>query len=236
MGDDLVGIGKIAEALEKATKECRELMLRLLGPAADAAGERLADCINAARSKNFDRVVQEVLQQLEAIQTEPAPVELKILVPVLQYASLDNDDELVSKWAGLLASAAAGEQVHPSYPRILAELTPGEARLLNLTDEWNENISAVASEKKDKLPGHSYPKDELLKRTGLNGHLLLERTGLTMDVLPVTMFALETRHGLVHFYGQKWGPNLEELWQMTLTPLGKDFVRVCRGPRAKVND
>ena len=220
--DDLVGVGKIAEALEKATKECRELMLRLLGPAADAAGERLADWVSAARSKNFERVVQEVLQRLHAAQIEPKPVKLNILVPILQYSSLENDNELVSKWSGLLASAAAGQSVHPSYPKILAELTPEEARLLDLTDHWNEKLSAVAK------PGQT--SDEILKLTGLNGHLLLERTGLTKEFLGASMFALETRHGLIHFYGQKWRPDLDQLWQTRLTPFGEHFLEACRGP------
>ena len=230
MADDLIGVGKTAEAIEKMTKEVRELVLRLFGPAADAAGERLADWINPIRSKNFDRIMQEVLRRLRESHMEPRPVELKILVPILQHSSLETDDELVSKWAGLLASAAAGVPIHPSYPNIIAELTPGEARLLNLVDEWNKELSAVASEDKSKVPGHSYPKEVLLERTGFDGHKLLQETGLTEQDLPRAMFDLGERHCLVLFYGQKWGPDLHELWQMRLTPFGEDFLRVCRGP------
>lgn len=230
MADDLVGVGRAAESIEKMTREVRELVLRLLGPAADAAGERLADWINPIRSKNFDRIVQEVLRHLRESHIDPRPVELKVLIPILQHCSLETNDDLVSRWAGLLASAAAGLPIHPSYPNIIAELTPGEARLLNLVDEWHKELSAVASEDTSKVPGHSYPKEILLQRTGFNGHKLLRETGLTEQELPRVMFDLGDRHSLVHFYSQKWRPNLDELWQMTLTPVGEDLLRVCRGP------
>jgi abortive infection alpha-like protein len=185
MADDLVGLGKIPEAIEKFTKECRELLLRLLGPAADAAGERLGDWINAARSKNFERIVQEVVERLRQAGIEPKPVELKILIPIIQHSSVEENTDLASIWAGLLASAAAGEEIHPSYPKILAELTPGEARLLNTAgDEWDKR------------------KEEP------DGYVLLKETRLTEEELPRAMFSLDTRHSLIHFYGQKWGPDL----------------------------
>jgi len=231
MSDDLVGLGKVAESLEKLTREPRELFLRLLGPVADATGELIADRINATRSKNLERLIQETFRRLRESRVNPQPVELKILVPILGYSSVETDDDLVSKWAGLLASAASGERLHPSYANILAELTRGEARLLNLVGNWAAELTAVASERKDKVPGHSCPKESLLERTGFNGHKLLQETGLSKGELSMAMFDLETRHGLVHFYGQKWEPNLDELWQMRLTPLGEDFIRVCRGPK-----
>src|SRR5207247_10529056 len=118
--------------------------------------------------------------------------------------------------------------IHPSYPKILAELTPEEARLLNLTDEWNEKL-ITASEKIDKPPSPDYANEELLRQTGFNGHLLLQLTESTKETLPIAMFDLETRHGLIHFYGQKWEPRLDALCQMRLTPLGIAFLRMCGG-------
>ena len=43
MTGDLVAITQVLDILEKFTREPRELMQRLLGPIADAAGERWAD-------------------------------------------------------------------------------------------------------------------------------------------------------------------------------------------------
>jgi len=64
------------------------------------------------------------------------PVALKYLVPWFDGASLEdeNDDDMVLRWATLLANAAAGEhgsEVSPSYIAILRELTPPEAALVD---------------------------------------------------------------------------------------------------------
>lgn len=233
MPDDPIGVSKTLNAISELTKELRQFFLALLGPGAEETGQLLADKIRYLRFKNGLRTFQKAQELLQHAGIQPKSLNLKVLVPILEGCSLEDDADLVSKWAGLLASAAAGDPIPASYPKILSELTPGEARLLNLVNEWNEKISAVASERQDKPRGHCYPVHVILERTGLSGHLLLKRTGITEQELPRVMFDLDTRHGLVHFYGQKWKPDLDELWQMTLTPFGDDFVRVCRGPQPR---
>ncbi|MGD0267370.1 MAG: hypothetical protein ABSD47_20860 [Candidatus Methylomirabilota bacterium] len=228
---DESNVGEALQAFSDLTKELRQFFLALLGPGAEETGQFLADKIRYLRFKNGLRTFQKAHELLRQVGAQPKPINLKLLVPIMDGCSLEEDDDLTSKWAGLLASAAAGEQIPPSYAKILSELSPGEARLLNLVDDWNETISAVASERQDKPRGHSYPDHVILDRTGLSGHCLLKRTGLTEQEIPRVMFDLDARHGLVHFYAQKWQPNLDELWQMRLTPFGDDFVRVCRGPQ-----
>lgn len=231
MVQDVLGAGKSLEALEKLTREARELMLRLLGPAADAAGDRLADWINPIRSKNFERVVNEVLERLRSNGIQAQPVELKLLVPILQHSSLEAEDDLVSKWAGLLASAAAGESVHPSYPRILAELTPVEARILDqvydeIVPESVENWATDGchvDRLREKLPNQSLEKGiqpalDNLFRLRLCQPAASAGTGvggLKGDIIPVALAHYEI---------------------VCLTPFGYRFVSTCRGPRGHVSE
>ncbi len=128
MTGNLVAVLPLLDVVEKLTRESRELMRRLLGPIADATGELVADKINAARNENIERLAHRVREHMRQSGTHPKPVELTILIPTLQHASLESREDLISKWAGLLASAASGEEVHTAYPKILAEITPGEAR------------------------------------------------------------------------------------------------------------
>ena len=54
--------------------------------------------------------------------------------PLLEGAALEDDENLSNKWAGLLASAATSneaEHSHPSFPRILSEMSPREALILD---------------------------------------------------------------------------------------------------------
>lgn len=76
------------------------------------------------------------MEFLNASGITPHAVSVKVLVPLLDGASLEDEEneEMIDRWAALLAHAAAGapvEMVLPSFPRILAELSPAEAVLLD---------------------------------------------------------------------------------------------------------
>jgi hypothetical protein len=207
MAEELVAIAQILSVLEKFTREGRDLIHRLLGPLADATGELLADKIYTARHVNLDRLVSRVLDQMHQSGAQARPVALTILIPVLQHASLESHEDLVSKWAGLLASAASGEDVHIAYPKILAEITPGEARLLDVLYRWE----TTSEDEGDR---------DLIK------HALLSETDLS-----IAGVNLGLRHGLIHGYHTSlWKPDLTKWNNIALTPLGRDFVKVCRGP------
>jgi hypothetical protein len=64
---------------------------------------------------------------------DPQAVGLKIAWPVIEHAMLEDDDGLRERWAALLANAAAGDrgaEVRPAFPRILSDLEPVEAVML----------------------------------------------------------------------------------------------------------
>jgi hypothetical protein len=111
------------------------------------------------------------------------------------------------KWTGLLASAAPGTDVHPAYAKILAEITPAEARLLDVLYRWE----TTSDDEGDRD--------------------LMKHARLSEKDLPVFGMNLGNRHGLIHGYHTSlWKPDLTKWNNIALTPLGRDFVRVCRGP------
>jgi hypothetical protein len=132
MADDLMGLGKAIEAI---TKELGELVNPLLRPGAEVAGQMLADQWNHWRLTRMVSLVKKQKQLLEENNIQPKAVPPKLLVPILSSGSLEEDDYLTNKWAGLLASAAAGDPIHTSYPKILSELTSGEAKILDILYE-----------------------------------------------------------------------------------------------------
>jgi hypothetical protein len=210
MSGELEGAAQALVVIERITRETRDLFLRLLGPVAEAAGELIADKINARRTANLERLAERVTHHLRESGHEPHPVELTILVPVLQQASLEDRDDLVAAWAGLLASAASGNEVHTSYPKILSEITPAEARLLDVLYRWTTT-------------GEDEDDRDLIK------HAQLSTAGLS--VIGVN---LGLRHGLINgVHTSLWKPDLTKWSNIRLTPLGLDLVSVCRGPKAQ---
>jgi hypothetical protein len=69
----------------------------------------------------------------QAVGREPKPVEPKVLLPLVQAASLESDPVLAEKWAALLANAADPAKriaMHPSYADVLRQLSPLDAQVL----------------------------------------------------------------------------------------------------------
>jgi hypothetical protein len=110
-------------------------LTQFVGPAFKHLGEQALERAKQVASKAADL--------LAAVGREPQPVEPKLLLPLVQAASLETDPVLSAHWAALLANAADPIQqiaVHPSYADILRQITPTEAKLLSeLFTEVNEH-------------------------------------------------------------------------------------------------
>src|SRR2546421_5346275 len=118
VAEDLLGVGKAIEAI---TTQLIDLLKPLFGPTSQELGQLLSDPIRNYRLKQTLKRVQEMRRLLAASGIQPRTVPLKILYPILEGCSLEEDSsDLASKWVGMLASAASGNSIHPSYPKILA--------------------------------------------------------------------------------------------------------------------
>jgi hypothetical protein len=73
-------------------------MTQFVGPTAKHLGEQALERDKQVESK--------ATAYLAAVGREPQPVEPKILLPLVQAASLESDPTLADKWAALLANAA----------------------------------------------------------------------------------------------------------------------------------
>ena len=139
MADDLAGAGKAAEALERGTRELREVARDLIGPPAAELGQYFAEQVRIFRFKSAVRAVEKAKEMVAAAGLAIQPIDLQRLIPMLEGASLEEEDDLVSKWAGLIASAAIGSDTLPAFADILRQLTPEEARMLDFIEDNTEN-------------------------------------------------------------------------------------------------
>jgi len=105
---------------------------RLFGPAIDELGGILADPIKIYRFKRSVRLLEKAKRICDETGFEPKAVPLKTLLPILENASLEDDQDLHDRWANLLANAAIQDgSVHPSFTQILQGLTGSEALFLS---------------------------------------------------------------------------------------------------------
>lgn len=123
---DVLGIGK---AVEKLADPVVDLLKRVAGPAADEIGLTLQDTIHVYRAKRAYRLAEKFRQFALERGIVPNSVTLKLLLPILDNASVEEDEDLHSMWAALLTNVAdpAGADVWPSFVEVLKQLTKPEA-------------------------------------------------------------------------------------------------------------
>lgn len=127
------------ESIEKSSV-APKLLTRLFGPTTDVVGEHLSlefSAIAARRRANLMLIIKraEILhQEAEVIESQELP--LNVSVPLLEAASLCEDDYLREHWAALLANATssvsgkASAREIPSFVDVLRNLSPVEATVL----------------------------------------------------------------------------------------------------------
>lgn len=109
------------------------MVKRMLGPAADELAEMWRDKVRLYRYERQLRCVEKAEKMAEAAGFTPQAVPPKILFPLLEGSSLEEDENLHDMWAALLANASSpenSERVRPGFIAALKQMSPDEAALL----------------------------------------------------------------------------------------------------------
>jgi Abortive infection alpha len=106
-----------------------DLVNKLLGPACGEIGVIFGDTLKVHRIKNFIKTTEKTNRMLEDAGLNPNPVPSRVFLPIVEASSVEDDDDLQERWAGLLASASQeGDSFSPSFAETLKQLTPDEAK------------------------------------------------------------------------------------------------------------
>jgi hypothetical protein len=163
-------------------------------------------------------------------------VPLKIVIPIMENASLEEDDYLQQLWANLLVSALDPKVPEPRaiYISIIKDLEPSDAKVLNKI--YNSFIKQERLHK-ERYKNRTFEKDEVLstifytKKTELRNEI-----DLTDFELNSTLDSL-ARNRLIEFYfedteietndGTYWVSEYCGYDKVAITALGISFVRAC---------
>jgi len=122
------------EGISGAVEAAKEFLFKIAGPAAEEVGLLFQDQVKLYRFKNQLRILAKAEAMLKKSGRTPNAVPFRTLLPILEAAATEDDESLSTKWSALLANSAAktdGAASHPSFPRILSEIAPVEARFLD---------------------------------------------------------------------------------------------------------
>ena len=123
------------KALDALMKPASDVLLKLLGPAAQETGQMLGDIVRVYRLGRSVKLLNKVKRLAEEAGFEPRAVPVRLLLPILEVASLEQDEDLHTMWANLLANAANPSTDPdltgwPAFLEVLKQLSPYEARFL----------------------------------------------------------------------------------------------------------
>jgi hypothetical protein len=186
--------------------------------------------INALRRGLAQEVLTKAQEIMRKAGIQPGPVPMKTVVPLLQYASLEEDEYLRGKWAAMLASAAVpGGKVRGSFVEVLRQLTAQAIlfsdALFTLTEERMAGVLSNPSENQrgnpEKNLGMQHELLELFRKTVqiANADDVGSEFSIVLDTL--------RRNNIID------GPFLGRT-QVSFTVFGLEFVRSCRPPGPKI--
>lgn len=134
---------KVADAV---IEEAKGLLNKFLGPAFEEAGAMLGNNVRMFRLRQEIKLLRKAEQILNEAGLKPKAVNMRVLLPLLDTAVLEDNEDMAERWASLLASAANPDNqtaLEASFIEILKQLVPTHAFVL---DVFYEQI------KRDKLP------------------------------------------------------------------------------------
>lgn len=216
----------------KITDRVTDLIQKLAGPMVEEVGLMFGDKVKYYRVKNWIETAQKTERILRDARLPPNAVPPRLLLPIIEGSSLENDDSLQELWAGLLASASQQtDLVSPSFVETLKQLTPAEARHL-------ERIYKNLSDHRD---------GKLTRKVPINPYMFTERGGTPPEVSADTF----ERLGLIRrdYDVKMQNPNrsmpldsiedaidsisAEMRYKFVLTNYAIKFLKACHGPIAE---
>jgi hypothetical protein len=191
MTEELKAVTEVAKTTGKAIDASREVggfISRLLsGPLEQGVGI-FEDKLWYMRLERQIAIMDKFNKKMteRGLESPTQAIPMKIAIPLLQAASMEDDDNLQELWANLLVNAAdkdSGVEVRHSYITILKDLTPFDAMILNRAysndvskftglsvfslSQGGPNIQLPASPERQKPSANTQVSIENLLRLGL---------------------------------------------------------------------
>ena len=225
------------EAIKQAIEPVSDLIKRIAGPLADEIGESLAFIARPYRIALGLKMFRKTQRMVKEAGMAAQPVPPRLFLPMLEAASIENDEDLHTRWAGLLANAATSPgSVHPSYIEILKQLAPEDAALLEKLYDYSQQMrtsivrpwmNATIAEKTERLETGDNPQIafDTLVRLGLIQHFYKIDQKKTKVKVPIGRFSSSRLSGIE----AKVEGELEEWFE--LAEFAAAFVQACRAPK-----
>src|ERR1017187_8506232 len=193
------------EAAKQRLQQVGDIIHRISGPLADEIGESMGVVARHYRFKLALKMYQKTERMLIDAGISPHAVPPRLFLPMIENASVQDDEDLHTRWAALLANAAAlPDSVHP----------------------WVRTISWAERER--RMAAGENPKESFdnLIRLGLIA------TEYELDDSKIKVkFPTSSRGGLFSTIGRGAKVDAKLDSDDYLTDFAMRFVQACRAPK-----
>lgn len=129
-------VAKSSGQLIEATKRVGSFISKVIGGASTQVGGILEDWTRYYRYKNLFVIADKVeaLHKQRKIEGKSIPIPARSAIPLLESASLEDDEILQDVWARLIANSTDPDfkqSLHPGYIEIIKQMSPDEVIILS---------------------------------------------------------------------------------------------------------
>lgn len=119
-------------AIEKGLDMVKGFVEKLAGGAIEEAGLLYADKVRLRRLRNQIKILEKAKGIAKENNIETKQINLKVLVPLLEYCSLEEEQTLQDMWANLIVNYSDSSKVYQStiFPFILSQISSDDAQIL----------------------------------------------------------------------------------------------------------
>ena len=122
-----------SQTIDKGVDVAKGFLQKLIGPSLEEAGLLLKESVALWRFKNQVSILEKANEICKRRGITPKPISLKLLCPLMDAASLEDEPDMQSKWAALLSNMVDSEKniQNHVFPYILGQLSLPEFALLD---------------------------------------------------------------------------------------------------------
>lgn len=115
-------------------KPITDLVDKIAGPGAEEIGLTIRDHIRVYRAKRQIELLRKMQTMIDDSGFEPQRIPIKVLLPSMEYAAVEDNEALHTAWAALLSNAANPADsfsLLPAFPEILRQISAYDASFLD---------------------------------------------------------------------------------------------------------
>ncbi|MCU4156588.1 DUF4393 domain-containing protein [Carboxylicivirga sp. A043] len=131
-----------SKAIEKGLELAKDFLTKIIGPSAEEIGLLMSDNIRFFRFKNQVKILTKAQEYIVRKNISLQQIPVKVLVPLLENASLEENEELQVKWSNMICNMVDAETnlVNHVFPYILGQISIEEFLALEkLNNAENEH-------------------------------------------------------------------------------------------------